>query len=180
MMDRDFISRLQNAIAPTRAWIETYLRKHSSSSRSVASLGIDTLTRCYPEPLLQCAQVVFVDTLEYPPLARFGLPEFEAQEQREFDGITFDNTYFLRTGLKRESVHFHELVHVIQWQHLGLNQFLLAYGIGLAQLGYEDSPLERMAYDLQIEFEHGIYRRQLVQDVQKHTDEIWVEAAKLL
>jgi hypothetical protein len=97
-----------------------------------------------------------------------------------FDGITFDNTYFLRRGLERESLHFHELVHVIQWQHLGIDRFLLAYGIGLAQFGYQSSPLEKMAYDLQLEFEHCVYRQQLVQDVRNRTDKIWAAASAVL
>jgi hypothetical protein len=179
-VDSDFISRLQNAIAPTRHWIEEYLQKHSQASCSVASLGIASLTSCYPNDLLQRARVVFVDKMEYPPMAQMGLPEFAGQEQMELDGITFDNIYFLRRGLTRESLHFHELIHVVQWQHLGLDNFLLAYGVGLAQFGYHDSPLEKMAYELQLEFEHRIYRRQLVEDVLKRTDQIWTDARKKL
>jgi hypothetical protein len=142
-MNSSFISRLGDAIAPTRAWIESYVQKHSHLSRSVSSLGIAALSFCYPEELLQQTRVVFVETIVYPPMARFGLPELAGQEQMQFDGITFDNTYFLRQGLERESLHFHELVHVIQWQRLGVERFLLAYGIGLAQFGYENGPLEK-------------------------------------
>jgi hypothetical protein len=32
-----------------------------------------------------------------------------------------------------------------------------------------------MAYDLQLEFEHGIYRRSLMSDIQARTDAIWQE-----
>jgi hypothetical protein len=32
-----------------------------------------------------------------------------------------------------------------------------------------------MAYDLQLEFEHGIYRRSLVGDIERRTDVIWQE-----
>jgi hypothetical protein len=123
--------------------------------------------------------VVFVDNVEFPPLERFGLPEFAAQQQLPFDGITFDDTYFLRKGAERESLHFHQLVHVVQWQHLGFDKFLFAYGVGLAQFGYEASPLEKMAYDLQSEFENRIYRQHLIENVQKHPDEIWGEVAEL-
>ncbi len=35
--------------------------------------------------------------------------------------------------------------------------------MGIALYVYEDSPFEKMAYNLQLEFEHGIYRRSLVQ-----------------
>jgi hypothetical protein len=49
--------------------------------------------------------------------------------------------------------------------------------MGLALHGYQDSPLEKMAYDLQLEFEHGIYRRSLVADIERRTDIIWQEAS---
>jgi len=62
-------------------------------------------------------------------------------------------------------------------QRLGVDRFLWAYGLGLALHGYEDSPLEKMAYDLQLEFEHGIYRRSLVADIERRTDIIWQEVS---
>ena len=34
-----------------------------------------------------------------------------------------------------ESLCCHELVHVVQWDRLGVDRFLLAYGIGLVQSG---------------------------------------------
>ncbi len=45
--------------------------------------------------------------------------------------------------------------------------------MGLALHGYEGSPLEKMAYDLQLEFEHGIFRRSLLADIERLTDVIW-------
>jgi hypothetical protein len=69
------------------------------------------------------------------------------------------NTYFVRSAeAASDSLHFHEMVHVVQWAKLGVERFLLAYGIGLAQFGYEQSPLKKMAYDLQLEFDQGISR----------------------
>ena len=59
--------------------------------------------------------MVFLDTLEYPPLERFGLPEFKGQEQMEFGGITFGDTYFLRKGLEREALHFHDVSFPSLW-----------------------------------------------------------------
>ena len=64
-------------------------------------------------------------------------------------GITFLTTYFLQQGQASESTHFHEMVHVVQWSRLGADDFLRAYGVGLLVHGYEQSPLERMAFELQ-------------------------------
>jgi len=55
----------------------------------------------------------------------------------------------------RESIHFHELVHIIQWDELGAEKFILTYGINLLASGYRQHPLEAIAYDLQAEFDQG-------------------------
>jgi hypothetical protein len=45
-------------------------------------------------------------------------------------------------------------VHVVQWQHLGAERFVMAYALGYLQGGgYRANPLEVMAYDLQDYFE---------------------------
>ena len=49
-------------------------------------------------------------------------------------------------------MHFHELVHVIQWQLLGSECFLALYADGLEKHGYRNSPLEVMAYDHEARF----------------------------
>ncbi len=53
-----------------------------------------------------------------------------------------------------EALHFHELIHVIQWRLLGPERFLVDYANGLDEFGYENSPLEKMAYDAE-----GSFRR---------------------
>ena len=49
--------------------------------------------------------------------------------------------------VSNEALHFHELIHVIQWQSLGPERFLKTYAEGLERFGYENSPLEKMAYE---------------------------------
>jgi hypothetical protein len=76
--------------------------------------------------------------------------EFEAMPAR---GITYLDTYFiLWHEAERESLHFHELVHVVQWQVLGPERFLAMYADGLVKQGYRNSPLEVMAYDHEARF----------------------------
>ncbi len=45
-------------------------------------------------------------------------------------------------------LHFHELVHVLQWQYLGAKAFISRYINEVQTLGYEAAPLEKMAYSL--------------------------------
>ena len=91
-----------------------------------------------------------------PPLSAMGLDRFRSFEQMDAGGITYLNTYFIRADQSHaESLHFHELVHVIQWRLLGPERFLALYADGLERFGYRESPLEVMAYELQDRFEHG-------------------------
>ena len=65
-------------------------------------------------------------------------------------GITYLDTFFCRLEMQaNEALHFHELVHVIQWQLLGPKSFVAAYADGLEKMGYRASPLETMAYMLE-------------------------------
>ncbi len=119
----------------------------------MSSLGLERLERCFGTGLLERVRVVTVPKVPYPPVERLGLPELAPVGRIEFAGITFQETIFVRRGQLSESLLFHELVHVLQWDRLGMDGFLLAYGMGLAVYGYEDSPLEQMAYSLQRRFE---------------------------
>lgn len=158
-----------------RDWIVNYTQSTAGHAVTVASLAVPNLADCYPKELLESTRVVMVDEICYPPLEQFGLGDFKSLQETTWSGITFDNVYYLRRDVVSPALHFHELVHVVQYQRLGLEQFLWAYSVGIALHRYEDSPLEKMAYDLQLEFEHGIYRRSLLTDIERRTDSIWQE-----
>jgi hypothetical protein len=179
-MQDDIIRRLHVALPSVRAWIEEYLLSHADKVRTVHSLGIRRLSECFPEELLVRAKTVTVPQPPFPPVERFGLPEFAPVQQMAFDGITFKDTYFLRQGHTSESLHFHELVHVVQWARLGVDNFLVAYAVGLLQHGYEQSPLEQMAYGLQGEFERRVVMPRLVQRIETLTDAIWQQVAPIV
>jgi hypothetical protein len=57
--------------------------------------------------------------------------------------------------MTEEALHFHELIHVIQWRSLGPEGFLAAYANGLDEFGYENSPLEKMAHDAEASFKRS-------------------------
>jgi hypothetical protein len=131
------------------------LAKHKGQARPVVSYGFTRLPQFYSADTLASAVVVEVPEVPVPPLADMGLPEFAAFQNGNYAGITYLNTYFLSaTAAGDESLHFHELVHVIQWQHLGPDCFLAAYAAGyILAGGYRQNPLEVMAYDLQAHFD---------------------------
>lgn len=134
-------------------WIRQTLAAHAKDAESVASAGFVRLPHYFSEKLLADAKCVLVDRVPTPPLSALGLKRFAAFEQRDYDGITYLDTFFLKKkNVADEGLYFHELIHVVQWRVLGPERFLAAYADGLEQFGYRDSPLETMAYDAQTAF----------------------------
>jgi hypothetical protein len=134
-------------------WLRATLAAHASAARAVASCGFSRLPLYFTANTLASAKVVLVDQLPFPPLSSWGLTRFADLERGDFNGITFLDTFFLkRSQSKNETIHFHELIHVIQWRILGPENFLRLYADGLERCGYRDSPLEAMAYDAEAAF----------------------------
>jgi hypothetical protein len=134
-------------------WIDATLRAHSENARIVVSRAFPRLPLYFSANTLTSAKVVLVDRLPVPPLSSWGLTRFADFERGTFHGITYLNTFFLKRGeVSNEAIHFHELIHVVQWRILGPEQFLRSYANGLERSGYRDSPLEAMAYDAEAAF----------------------------
>lgn len=148
---------LEKALPQIWDWMRETVARHERQATSVERYGFTNLSKCFSVQTLQSARVVEVDGLvPRPPLRAIGLSAFAAFEDLDLIGITFGQTYFLkRDHALDEGLHFHELVHVVQWTRLGALSFLSRYAQGLAQHGYENSPLELMAYTLQNRFKQG-------------------------
>jgi len=156
------------------SWIDNTLATNAGSARPVADFGFKRLPSFYSSDLLARAKVVTVARVPTPPLTALGLPEFAAFEQGDYAGITFKDTYFVKsTEAANESLHFHELVHVVQWAHMGIEKFLLQYAAGLATSGYRNSPLEAMAYGLQEYFDHNGQPGDVEQAVRSKLNELY-------
>jgi hypothetical protein len=135
-------------------WIQQTLATHASKARMVESLGFQRLPQYFSPELLAYAKVVYVDVVPVPPLSQLGLNRFSDFENMNAGGISYLDTFFIRQEAQRdESLHFHELVHVIQWKLLGAKAFVAGYADGLERFGYRNSPLEVIAYDAQTTFE---------------------------
>jgi hypothetical protein len=78
-------------------------------------------------------------------------------------GITFGNLILIKiTDKDNESLLFHELVHVAQYDFLGIPEFMKQYIAGWLDnnMSYYDIPLERHAYHCQ-----SLYEKQFPIDV---------------
>jgi len=134
-------------------WIEETLAAHAGRARRVVDLNFPRLPAYFGRDVLAAAKVVAVDRLPVPPLSQMGLSQFADWESGDYAGITYLDTFFVIRGeVANEALHFHELVHVVQWRLLGTERFIAAYATGLEAFGYRDSPLEATAYDLEGKF----------------------------
>lgn len=169
----ELIRKLHSALPAVTEWIENILEENKPHAVSVISRSFPRLNKLFPPELLTRAKVVPVTgRVPFPPLSRMGLPEFKQMEEMAMAGITYKDTFFISHLHQTESLHFHELVHVIQWERMGFNKFLLAYAAGLLQFGYLDSPLEKMAYALQTFFDQGALPANIVELIQQGADSL--------
>lgn len=144
-MDESLQHAMQRLPA-VREWIQGTLRQHKADARPASELGFERLPLYFPSGLLDKAHVVLIEQVPTVPMTSLGLPELAAFEHMNPIGITYDNTCFVRESCSGiESLHFHELIHVVQWRHLGFDSFIIAYAAGLVLYGYDEHPLEVQA-----------------------------------
>jgi hypothetical protein len=136
------------AYSKVQAWIQKTLAACEQDAQPIASMRFARLPLYFDHTSLETAKFIPIDRVPMPPLAAMGLDRFVAFEQGDFNGVTYLDRYFIkRPVVTEEALHFHELIHVSQWRLLGPEGFLAAYANGLDEFGYENSPLEKMAYD---------------------------------
>ena len=176
---KDLLRRLQGAMPSFLSWMTKLHEIHAPAAEQVSRIGLPRLSGYWPSDLLAAARAVVVPEIPFPPVAEYGLPEFQSMAAMPMAGITFGHMYFLHEHPASESVHFHELVHVVQWRELGPRAFLFAYSLGIAQHGYAQSPFERTAYEAQREFDAGRPVPGLLASVQAHARQKSDEAVEL-
>ncbi|MDZ7830286.1 MAG: hypothetical protein U5L07_00885 [Desulfobacterales bacterium] len=163
------INSLKPFIAKIDAWIDGYINAHREKRIRVADLGFPNLPAYFAPHILKSAYAVYTDQVKAPPLHEMGLEGFSFFESMDPEGITYKDTFFITPDhQKRESIHFHELIHIIQWNELGVENFILTYGANLLVSGYRLHPLEAIAYDLQADFDRGHAIANLESRVRSH------------
>ena len=101
-------------------WIRQTLADHAQSAQPVASRGFKRLPLYFSQELLDATKFVVVPRVPVPPLSSMGLHRFSDFERGDWDGLTYLDTYFVkRTKSTDEELHFHELIHVVQWRLMG-------------------------------------------------------------
>lgn len=170
---QQMIAQLGSLLPAVKQWIDEYCFQNAARSIPVAQCGFQRLGQYFGSEILKNTRAVQVDRISFPPLTQMGFPYLRELEGQQFGGITYNDMYFLTCeAYLCEATHFHELVHVVQWDELGVERFLTVYGIGLLTAGYRQSPLEKMAYDLQRDFAQGHPLQDVEQTIQTKTMQI--------
>lgn len=133
--------------------IESWIQQVNSAHEDVrhpCTVFKDYFHDFYSLDFLKTAFFVITDNIpkpNFPELREGGLGEFI---DLDVDGITYNNTYYLKNSVANElRLHFHELVHVIQWRELTPQRFIGRYIQEIQKFGYDGAPLEKMAYALE-------------------------------
>ena len=156
-----FLVRVLSCVAPVASWvggtlvfglIENWIDKTNRSYFADSKTCIvfeGLLSGYFSRSLLEATRFVVVDEIPFP-----NVPVLKRVMSGGAVGITFKHTYYLAPSVASDpSVHFHELVHVLQWRYLGAKPFIRRYLMETLRHGYRDAPLEIMSYALQQWFE---------------------------
>lgn len=142
-------------LAKINGWIDETLENFTNEKVACECFAAE-FEGFFPPAFLATSYYVVVPQLPKPDFPELRQAGFGSLIDADFNGITYKNTYFIKNGKERNlNLHFHELVHVLQWQSLGAEAFILRYMDEILRHGYEDAPLEKMAYALEAHFVEG-------------------------
>jgi len=173
-------AQIQRVIQRVADYIERQRQTYRPSAVALDPNKLAAMRPFFPASTLETARLAVLggNRVANPPfygeLVRMG---FEAGSLPNFAlmaAIPFVDTVVSHEPFT-DSVLFHELVHVVQYQKLGLIEFAAKYVRGFLDGGsYEAIPLEMNAYELEARFAAGPANSFLVADeVQK-----WIDAGK--
>jgi len=147
----------QKQIAELSSWVAAYIaeqRGHfAANARPVTPEHKRLLGPFFPADILDQVRLIRGRASEpsfYPKLKAIGIRN--APPFAQMAGITFQDVVVHVEPLT-EALLFHELVHAVQYKHLGLQRFAEQYVRGFLGGGsYEEIPLEKQAYELEARF----------------------------
>jgi len=138
-------------------WVASYIadqRLHfHAKAKPIGSDQLNLLRPFFPEDVLRETRVVRGRATKppfYSQLLSLGIKN--APPFSDMAGISFQDV-IVHVEPLQPALLFHELVHVVQYKHLGLHGFAERYVCGFLTGGsYEEIPLEKQAYSLEERF----------------------------
>jgi len=172
-------------IGKGQEWIKAQRKVFRPLGRALPDIAIAQLSLYFEEPLLHEVRLVSVPALENPPFledyqAIFTEKAIPSLDFTAMAGITFVDTILLVDRFLAESATaliFHELVHAVQYELLGLEKFVELYILGWVNQGfnYAAIPLEMDAYELQNRYEADPTQPFQVKDEVSCSLELWLD-----
>ena len=143
-------------------WVRSQRDLHRPSTRSLSQQERLALSGFFDPEILEKARIIVVPVIQnpsfYSDLEQMGLyapPDFTTMT-----GITYDDTILVSEARFPPLSHwisllFHELAHVVQYDLLGVEEFMAQYVRGWATNGFDyySIPLEWDAYELQARYD---------------------------
>jgi hypothetical protein len=138
-------------------WVESQRDAHRSNARDLTSNEKSALGPFFDTNILNAARIDMVSVIDNPGFYS-ELEDMELPGILDFNfaaGITFKDTIvishrYLSHRSPPATLLFHEMVHVVQYQVLGVREFIRRYLFGWAENGFDyyGIPLEVEAYTL--------------------------------
>ena len=160
-----------------RRWVTRVRRLHRASARTLTPIEKNAVSPFFDPTLLETVRITSVAGIENPDFYSFLLQQSVAipLDFTQMSAITFVDTILVselhpvQPGAEI-ALLFHELVHVVQYSELGVDEFVRRYIRGWASNGFEyvKIPLERSAYELQSRFSSGGPAFSVVAEVRRH------------
>jgi hypothetical protein len=142
-------------------WVQSQREAHRPGARPLDDREVEALERFFGRRIVNLASIKVVSMIQnpsfYPALTQSGM---QVVDFAQGGGITFIDTILIskeRTppGPTALSLVFHELVHVVQYDLVGVEEFVKRYVQGWLAHGqeYVSIPIERQAYELQARYD---------------------------
>ena len=145
-------------------WISKIRLQYRPAGRALTPAEVRAVAPFFEASLLDSVRMAKVPTISNPDFYSFFLEQSLAisLDFTQMSAITFVDTILLSGRHpvppgEELPLLFHELVHVVQYTELGLEEFVRRYVRGWASNGlqYSRIPLEVWAYDLDARFRSG-------------------------
>jgi hypothetical protein len=140
-------------------WVNEQRKLHLPKARGLSNEEKSLLEKYFEKSIMDSVKVALVDNISnpsfYPELIKQGIAiplDFSTA-----DGLALVDCIILRKRLQDSfisqiSTLFHEMVHVVQIDILGLEKMTELYLSSLLQKGYFNVPFEKQAYKLSARF----------------------------
>ena len=141
-------------------WLREQRELHRPDAHPLEASEREAFAKFFPAETLEEARFKTVPLIQNPPFYKeLGIPAETVLDWSSGRAVTFHDTVLLSQKneppeAERPALLFHELVHVAQYQMLGISGFANRYVRGwvAADMRYEEIPLEKHAEELSRRF----------------------------